>query len=146
MGLNNFAVAYDDKSASLAIYILPEGSDISKIAKGKSIIKLKSLPKVKKAGTVKGRETVSITKGTNKIPIRYVKDEVLLKFHLGVSTKEIQEILKKHNLIEVGDDILSKIGYIKARIPDGEIQSLLLRKCEKNTKLKFLSRIMFQIL
>ena len=38
MGLKNFAVAYDDKLASLAIYILPEGSDISKITKGKSII------------------------------------------------------------------------------------------------------------
>ena len=136
MGLKNFAVAYDDKLASLAIYILPEGSDISKITKGKSIINHGGLPTVKTAGTVKGREIVSITKGTNKIPIRYVKDEVLLKFHLGVSKKEIQEILKKHNLIEVGDDILSKIAYIKARIPDGRDPITVVKEMRKEYKIK----------
>ena len=97
---------------------------------------MRGLPKVKTAGTVKGREIVSITKGTNKIPIRYVKDEVLLKFHLGVSTKEIQEILKKHNLIEVGDDILSKIGYIKARIPDGRDPITVVKEMRKEYKIK----------
>ncbi|MCF8083466.1 MAG: S8 family serine peptidase [Deltaproteobacteria bacterium] len=136
MALKNFAVAYDDKLASLAIYILPEGKDISKITKGKPIIRHVSIPSRKTIDTVKGRQIVSITKGKNKIPIRYVQDEVLLKFHLGVSKEEIREILKKHNLVEVTDDTLSKIGYIKVRIADGRDPIGVIKEIGKEYKLK----------
>ena len=103
----------------MVVYVLPEGKDISKVTKGKSIIRHEDFAVGNTIDTIKGRKIESITKGENKISIRYVKDEVLLKFNLGVSKQEIQEILKKHNLVELIDDALSKIGYIKVRIPDG---------------------------
>lgn len=39
MHIRNFSVVYDDQLASLAIYILPEGKDISEVTKGKTIIR-----------------------------------------------------------------------------------------------------------
>lgn len=136
MSLKNFAVVYDDQLASVAIYVLPEGKDISKVTKGKSIIRHATFATGKTIDTIKDKQIVSITKGKNKIPIRYVKDEVLLKFHLGVSKQEIQEILKKHNLVEVADGTLSKIGYIKARIPDGRNVISVIKEIRKEYKLK----------
>lgn len=136
MLLNNFAVVYDDQIASVAIYILPEGKDVSEVTKGKSIIRHEEFASGRTIDTIKGRKIVSITRGENKIPVRYVKDEVLLKFNLGVSKQEIQEILKKHNLVEVSDDALSKIGYIKVRIPDGRDVISVIEEIRKEYKLK----------
>jgi len=136
MSLKNFAVVYDDQLASVAIYVLPEGKDISRFTKGKSIIRHGNFPSGKTTDTIKDRKIVSITKGENKISIRYVKDEVLLKFHLGVSKQEIQEILKNHNLVEVSEGTLSKIGYIKVRIPDGRDVVSVIKEIRKEYKLK----------
>lgn len=136
MLLNNFAVVYDDQLTSVVVYVLPEGKDISEVTKGKSIIRHEDFASGNTIDTIKGRKIESITKGENKIPIRYVKDEVLLKFNLGVSKQEIQEILKKHNLVEVGDDALSKIGYIKVRIPDGRDVISIIEEIRKEYKLK----------
>jgi subtilisin family serine protease len=85
---------------------------------------------------IKGRKIESITKGKNKVPIRYVKNEVLLKFNLGVSKQEIQEILKKYNLVEVGDSALTKIGYIKVKIPDNRDVISVIKEIRKEYKLK----------
>ena len=121
---------------ALAIYVLPEGKDISGVIKGKHVIRHGNFPTGGDIDRIKGREIASITKGKNKVPIRYVKDEVLLKFHLGVSKKEIEEILKKHNLVQAGNDSLSKIGYIKVRVPDGRDVISVIKKIRKEYKLK----------
>jgi hypothetical protein len=136
MHIRNFSVVYDDQLASLAIYILPEGKDISEFTEGKSIIRHEEFAVGKTIDTIKGRKIESITKGENKIPVRYVKDEVLLKFNLGVTKQEIQEILKKHNLVEVGDSEVSKIGYIKVRIPDDRDVITIIEEIRKEYKLK----------
>lgn len=40
IGLENYAVVYDNQLASKVIYILPEGKDIAEVIKGKTVIKL----------------------------------------------------------------------------------------------------------
>ena len=136
MSLKNFAVVYDQQLASIAAYILPEGKDISQVIKGKSIIRPVNFLSGETIDRIKGRRIVSTTRGKNKIPIRYVKDEVLLKFHLGVSKQEIEEILKKYDLVKVDDDTLSKIGYIKVRIPDGRDVISVIKEVREEYKLK----------
>jgi len=137
MALKNFAVVYDQQLASIAVYILPEGKDISAVTKGKLVIKLGNFPTGENIDRIKGREIVSIAKGKNQIPIRYVRDEVLLKFHLNVSKSEIDEILRSYNLVEIVDDTLSKIGYVKVRIPDGRDVINVIKEMRKEHKLKF---------
>ena len=136
MHIRNFSVVYDDQLASLRVYVLPVGKDISEVTKGKTVIRHRDFASGKTINTIKNREIVSITKGKNKVPIRYVKDEVLLKFNHGVSKQEIKEILKKHNLVQLGDGALTKIGYIKVRIPDDRDVISVIKKVRKEYKLK----------
>jgi len=94
-------------------------------------------PDGENATQTKGREILSVSKGKNKVPMRYIKDEILLKFHLGISQKEIDEILTKHNLVRADkSDGLSNIGYIKARIPDGRDVISVIKEIQKEHKLK----------
>ncbi len=136
MSLKNFGVVYDHELASVAIYVLPEGKDISEVTKGKAVVKHAVFPSGTTVDLVKGREILSTTKGQNEIPIRYVKDELLLKFHLGASEQEIQEILNAHNLVKVDKGSILKIGYIKARIPDGRNVLTVIEKLKKENKLQ----------
>ena len=133
MSLRNFAVFYDKV---LTAFILPEGKDISEFLKGKSVIRPAAFPNWKDVSRVKGREIVSTIRGKNKVPILYVKDEVLLKFHLGVTKEEIEDILKKHNLDLIAGGKLSKIGYVKVRIPDGRDVMTVIKEIRKEYKLK----------
>ncbi|MFC1812685.1 S8 family serine peptidase [Thermodesulfobacteriota bacterium] len=135
MSLKNFAVVYDDQLSSVAIFILPEGKDISQFIKGKSIVSHRNFPIGKTIDTIKDKKIISTTKGKNKAPIRYMKDEILLKFHLGVSNQEIQKILQKHNL-KLSDGKLSKLGYIKVKIPDERNVTSVIREIRKEYKLK----------
>ncbi len=118
MKIDNFAVLYDKKAGNYEVYILPSSKDLAEFIKGKPVIKSGNFAKGN-VNRIKGRQIASITKGKNKPPIRYVKDEVLLKFHHGVTKEEIEDILEKYNLDLIAGEKLSKIGYVKVRIPDG---------------------------
>lgn len=136
MSLKNFGVVFDNQLGSVAIYVLPEGKDISEVIKGKTVIRQATFATGKTIDVIKGRKIVSTTNGRNEIRIRYVKDEILLKFHLGVSDDEIREILERHNLVKFNDSSLSKIGYIKARIPDGRNVITVIKEIRKEHKIK----------
>ncbi|MHA2055286.1 MAG: S8 family serine peptidase, partial [Candidatus Hodarchaeales archaeon] len=118
MELANYAVVYDRELSSNVIYVLPEGQDIEDVIRGKPIIKSPNFTDGKEVHRIKGHEIITVTKSEHKVPTRYVKDEVIIKFHLGVTDKEIEELLKKHNLILIDDNSLSKMGYVKLKIPD----------------------------
>ena len=118
MGLDTSAVIYNADTGKIGIYVLPKGHDIAEVIKGKSVIRQVNFSNGQNVDFVKGKSIESIQKGLNNLPIRYVKNELLLKFHLGVTEQDIEDILKKHNLIRVDNGSLSKIGYIKAEIPD----------------------------
>ena len=118
MALQNSAVVYDNKRDVMAIYVLPKGQDLSIPAMGKTIIKNGNFLGGEGVDRIKGQNIVSISKGKHNVPIRYVEDEILLKFQRGVSTQEISDILLKYCLVEI-DNKLSKIGYIKTKITDG---------------------------
>jgi subtilisin family serine protease len=135
MSLKNFAVVYDQQLATKVIYILPEGKDIAKIIKGKAVIRPASFADGKNINLIKGNEITTITKGKNNVSIRYVKEELLLKFHHGVTEEEIKEVLNRHNLILVDDESLSKIGYIKVWTSGREVKEVI-KKIGKEYKVK----------
>jgi subtilisin family serine protease len=134
MQIKNDAV-FDDKGVMTA-YVIPKGKNISEFIKGKTIIRPAHFATGKNINQIKGHEIVSITKGKDNISIRYVKDEILLKSHLGVTKEEIDGILKKHNLVFAGDEYLSKIGYIKAKIPDGRDVIEVIKEIRNEYKVK----------
>ncbi|MBT9438350.1 MAG: hypothetical protein GAS50_04065 [Desulfobacterales bacterium] len=108
MALKNSAVVYDDALQMMSVYVLPEGLDISKVVSGGTIIRSADFAVEKEVSTIKGK---------NKLPIRYVKDELLIKFHLGVTEKEINSILQEYGLQRIPNAALLKIGYVKVRVP-----------------------------
>ena len=108
MALKNSAVVYDDALQMMSVYVLPEGLDISKVVSGGTIIRSADFAVEKEVSTIKGK---------NKLPIRYVKDELLIKFHLGVTEKEIDSILQEYGLQRIPNAALSKIGYVKIKVP-----------------------------
>ena len=101
----------------MSVYVLPEGLDISKVVSGGTVIRSADLAVGKEVLTIKGKEFVTIEKEKNKLPIRYVKDELLIKFHLGVTEKEIDSILQEYGLQRIPNAALSKIGYVKVKVP-----------------------------
>jgi len=108
MALKNSAVVYDDALQMMSVYVLPEGLDISKVVSGGTIIRSADFAVEKEVSTIKGK---------NKLPIRYVKYELLIKFHLGVTEKEIDSILQEYCLKRIPNAALSKIGYVKVKVP-----------------------------
>ena len=116
MTLKNSAVVYDDALQMMSVYVLPEGLDISKVVSGGTVIRSADFAVGKEVLTIKGKEFVTIEKGKNKLPIRYVKDELLIKFHLGITEKEIDSILQEYGLQRIPNVTLSKIGYVKVKV------------------------------
>ena len=122
MKIENFALLYDKELDREVIYVLPYGVDLSeavKDKKDKTIIRPARFVNDKKASLVKGKEILIKADGADKMPVRYVKDELILRFHRGATQTEIEALIKKYNLIAFDDESLSRIGYIKVRIPDG---------------------------
>jgi predicted amino acid-binding ACT domain protein len=135
MSLKNFAVVYDQQLASKIIYVLPEGKDIAKVIKGKVVIRPARFADGKNINQIKGYEITTTIRGENNVPIRYVKEEILLKFHRGVTEEEIKEVLNRHNLVLVDDESLSKIGYIKVWTSGREVTEVI-REIGKEYKVK----------
>jgi hypothetical protein len=115
MSVQNSAVIHDTKNNSIRVYILSQGEDISKITKGKSAIG-----------------------GKEKYPVRYIEDEVLLKFHVGATKQDIDELLKRHNLVQIDNETPSKFGYIRTRIPAGKEVISVIREIRKEPLIKIL--------
>jgi len=116
MALRNSAVVYDDALKMTSVYVLPEGRDIADVVKGRTIIRSADFAVGKEASTIKGTGFVTIEKGRNKLPIRYVKDELLIKFHMGVTEEEIEAIVREYGLERIPNQTLAKIGYVKVRV------------------------------
>lgn len=135
MGLKNFAGVYDSELAVWTVYMVAEGNSLPEPIKVKVITNRADI-KVKKT-QIKGREVLTAEKGKNKVPVQYVKDELMLKFHHGVTQKEIDEVLKKYDLTaSASDETLFKIGYIKVRIPDNKDVVSVIRELRQEPKLK----------
>ena len=65
---------YDDALQMMSVYVLPEGLDISKVVSGGTVIRSADFAVGKEVLTIKGKEFVTIEKGKNKLPIRYVSE------------------------------------------------------------------------
>jgi len=95
MNLQNFAVIYDPELDSEVIYVLPPSQNINEMIEGKTIIRPAHFRHGKDITTIKGKEILTKTRDAQKMPVRYVKGELLLKFHRGVSAKEVGALLNK---------------------------------------------------
>ena len=130
MGLKNHVVAFESETGKQSVYIVNAGSDLSKLLKGKTVIREAHF--AAKSDLVKGKEIIT----EKEYGAQYVKGEVLLKFHLGVTQAEVDAILKKHKLTATHDDALMRIGYIKAVISDGRDVKEIIKEVRKEYKLK----------
>ncbi|MDH3348745.1 MAG: S8 family serine peptidase [Desulfobulbaceae bacterium] len=142
MGVTNFAFVYDTELAKEVIYILQEGQDERELLKSKPVILSAGFASkdyfTELVQSVKGREVAVDKSGKHHVPIRYISDEIIIKFHLGITPSKIEEILKKHNLIQVGHSKgLSKIGYIKTKITDGRKVYDVLKTIRKEKEITF---------
>jgi thermitase len=138
MSLRNYSIVYDTQLKSKVIYLLAEGFDIATVIKSKPVmLQVDFAQNAASVNRVKGSSIASETSGKNEVPVRYVADEVLIKFHLGVTDNEIEEILRKHNLIKItANSSLEKIGYIKAKIPDGRNVKTVIKEVQQEYKVK----------
>ena len=138
MKLTNYSVVFDTSLSSLAVYVLPEGMNIAEVVKGKPVIfQADFAGNAENIKQVKGSSIVSKTFGKNKVSAQYIADEVLIKFHLGVTDSEIGEILKKYNLIKItANNSLEKLGYIKVKIPDGRDVIEVIKKVRQEYSVK----------
>jgi len=136
MGIQNYGVAYEKDTGREYVYVVTPGTDLGEVTRGKTVIKKANFADGKDALKVKGKDIVRVKDEKKGYSIGYVKDEVLLKFHLGVDRNEIDEILKKHNLVAAKDGGLDSIGYIKATISDGRDVKQVIKEIGKEFKLK----------
>ena len=110
MGIKNYGVAYEKDTGKQYVYAVNAGTDLTELTKGKTLVRSGNFANGRDVNKVKGKEIITEKNEPKKYSVSYVKDEVLLKFHLGVERKEIDEILKKHNLVAAADNSLSSIG------------------------------------
>jgi beta propeller repeat protein len=138
MKLINYSVVYDTSLSSLAVYVLSDGMNIADVVKGKPVILQADFAgNADSAKQVKGSFLASEEFGKNKVPVRYIADEVFIQFNLGVTDSEIEEILKKHNLIKItANNSLEKLGYIKAKVPDGRDVIAVIKEVRKEYLVK----------
>jgi hypothetical protein len=138
MSVQNSAVIRDTKNNSIRVYILSQGEDISKITKGKSAIKSGDLSLKDDVKIVKGKKFVSKIRGKEIYPVRYVEDEVLLKFHMGATKQDIDDELQRHNLVQIDNGTLSKLGYIIISIPAGKEVISVIKEIRKEPLIKII--------
>jgi len=139
MKIENFALVYDKELDRKVIHVLPYGYDLSeaiKDKKDKTIIRPARFVNDKQASLIKGKEILIKTDGPDKTPIRYVKDELILRFYRGVTRNEIEALLRKYNLITLDSEHLSQIGHIKVRIPDSREVFEVIKEITKEYKIK----------
>jgi len=140
MGLNNYAVAYDPSFMTEVIYVLPAGFDPAAFMADKSVIQPALFPSGKRVERIKGKGIFTLPRDQNTGGglIRYVQDEVILKFYPGVNSKEIEGILETHGLQASIEQrgFLSKIGIMKVMIPQGREVMSMVGELAKERKIK----------
>jgi|GEM_PF-1795215 len=119
MGITNYGIAIDHRTNDLYVYVVKAGTNLTKLTKGKTIIRQVDFKAHAEITRVKGKEIVTKPLDKSGLSISYIKDELLLKFKTGTTAKEINEILARYNLIASPDATLSGLGYTKIVIPDG---------------------------
>lgn len=136
LSLRNTAIVYEEKLRSMTLYVLPEGMNPSTVLPGKTIIRPATFSDPSKTNEIKGKPIITTLQGKNKVPIRYVDGEILLKFHRGVTKEEIDALLSKYRLEKNGATDLSQLGYVKVLIGDGRSVLDVVKEIRKENKLK----------
>ena len=136
MGIANYGIAHDRLSGELYVYVVNAGTDLAEITKGKILVRKADFGDQRDITRVKGKEIVSHADDKKISTISYIKDELLIKFPLGATSKEIADILAKYNLNTKPDTTLAKLGYKKITIPDGRAVPDVIRELAKERLVK----------
>lgn len=108
LGVENYAVAYDQGQAAMVVYVLPAGQSPAAVTQGKGVIREANFGGGKSA-MVHGKSIVATSSGVKgDVPIRHVAGEILLKFRAGTAAGEIAEILAAHRLQPTVEDSLQQ--------------------------------------
>jgi len=136
IGLKNSAIVYDKKSDTMVLYVLPEGKDlINELESDDIIIGGTGFSSISLPKTVKNKNVKSITKGIKKRQVLFIEDEIIFKFHRGISDEERDRIQNKYGL-KLVDKIPSPLGYVKAKVSKGEDPIEIIKKLRGELSIK----------
>jgi len=121
IGYTNYAIVYDDQH-QMMVYILPKG--ISADAFRDNLSRMNHVNKTLKSNdsdSVKGKSIESIYQHPHDhYNVKYIKNEIILKTSPHIRKDQIDVELKKYHLERQPSEWLSKVGYIKAKLQDGQ--------------------------
>ena len=122
MGLRNTVTSQDGKTGRTVVHVLPEGKADSDFVREPSVIRIGQAAAATPATqtlTVKGKEVVAEALPETSLAVRYIRDEVMLRFQPETSAAEIGDVLDRHGLsmITAPGDPLLRLGFVKAAIP-----------------------------
>lgn len=141
MGLRNTVTAYDGKTGRTVVHVLPDGMAYSDFVRGPSVIRIGQAG-TSAAGmqvlTVKGKEVVAEALPETGLAVRYIRDEVMLRFQPDVPASEIGSILDRYGLtlISTAGDPLLQLGFVKVAVPGGQDIRELIGQLAKEPRLK----------
>ncbi|HBA72062.1 MAG TPA: hypothetical protein DCZ63_07690, partial [Geobacter sp.] len=119
MGIANYGIAHDRHNGDLYVYVVNAGSDLAEITKGKTLVRKADFGNQRDITKVKGKQITTSTDDKKGYTVSYINDELLIKFQLGTTAREITDLLAKYKLHATPDTTLAKLGYTKITIPDG---------------------------
>jgi len=138
IGYNNIATLFNKKNNKISFCILPQGKNINSI-----ILNNPDLKQIKQVNfnadahkvnsenmVIKGKKISSFN--NDKISVKYVKDEIILRFTKGLKIDEINNELKKYSIKKIASPALEKIGYIKGKLTDSESIEDIIPELRKN--------------
>jgi len=119
IGYTNYAIVYEKKKTM--VYILPKGISSDAFRDNYSRIKhLKRSSRSKDVVTIKGKPIEHIYQHPNdRYQVKCIKNEIILKASPHLRQDQIDAALKKYHLERKDSELLSKVGYIKAKLQDG---------------------------
>lgn len=85
IGAKNYGVGYERETGRQYVYVVNNSSELPELLKGKTVVKPGNFANGKGVNRVKGKNIVTETNEQKGYSVSYIKDEVLLKFHLGVT-------------------------------------------------------------
>lgn len=141
MGLRNTVTSFDGKTGRTVIHILPEGKAFSDFVREPSVIRIGQIGAPAPGGktlTVKGKGVLAEALPGTRLAVRYLQDELMLKFQPDASPAEIAGILEKYGLspLTAADDPLLNLGFVKASIGDWRSPGEVIAKLVQETRLQ----------
>jgi subtilisin family serine protease len=141
IGLRNTVTSWDGETGQVVVHVLPEGKAYSDFVRGPSMIRIGQISTSapgSKTLMVKGKKVLAEALPDSHLAVRYIQDEVMLKFQPDASPAEIAGILEKYglSLLTAADDPLLNLGFVKASIGEGRSPGEVLGQLAQEPRLQ----------